>query len=63
MKRKAIRRYGLFGGLALLGGILLLSMGGCPVDTDKLTTEVVQAALESISTSIVDVLSTYLAGN
>jgi hypothetical protein len=38
-------------------------MGGCPIDSDKLTTDVVQAALESVTNSLVEALSTYLAGN
>ena len=46
----------------LLAVVLLLPMGGCPVDTDELVTDVTRAALESITTSLVDTLSTYLAG-
>jgi hypothetical protein len=36
-------------------------MGGCPVDTSKLVTDVVAAALQSASDSIVDALSAFLA--
>lgn len=46
----------------LLGGVLLL-MGGCPIDTDKLATDVFSAALTSIVTSLVEALSKYLAAN
>jgi len=46
----------------LLTAALLLLIGGCPIDTSELTTSVVQAALESISNSLVEALSTYLAG-
>ncbi|MFH1747670.1 MAG: hypothetical protein ABIG44_11565 [Planctomycetota bacterium] len=48
---------------ALLAGAVLLLTGGCPVDTDDLTANVLQAALQSISDSLVEAVSTYLAGN
>lgn len=46
----------------LAGTLLLIPLSGCAVDTDQLTTDVVQAALQSISTSLVESLGTYLAG-
>ncbi|MBN2446835.1 MAG: hypothetical protein JXO22_08925 [Phycisphaerae bacterium] len=49
--------------ILILATALLLLMGGCPVDLDTLTTDLLQAGLESLSTSLVDALSTYLAGN
>lgn len=57
------QRYTWLGGFIFLGGALFLLMGGCPIDGDLLTTEVVDAALQSITSSLVDALSTYLAGN
>ena len=50
-------------GFVLISAALLLLMGGCPVNTDKLTTDVVEAALQSMATSLVDTLSVFLAGN
>jgi hypothetical protein len=47
----------------VLGGALLLLMGGCPIDTDQLIADVVQAALDSATNSFVDALSAFLAGN
>jgi hypothetical protein len=47
----------------LLGGLLLVPMGGCPIDTDQVTTDVFQATLQSVTSSLVDALSAYLAGN
>ena len=47
----------------MLGGALLFLVGGCPVDMDALITDVVNAALESATNSVVDALSAYLAGN
>ena len=49
--------------IMLSGALLLLALGGCPIDGDKLTTDVVQASLQSITDSIVDTLSAYLAKN
>jgi hypothetical protein len=45
------------------GGALLLSLGGCPISGDDVLTATVQAALNAATTSLVDTLSTYLAGN
>lgn len=50
-------------GFALVGGAILILPGGCPIDADDLTTSVVQAALESITDSVVSALSAYLAGS
>ncbi|MBU0637238.1 MAG: hypothetical protein KKB50_00080 [Planctomycetes bacterium] len=47
----------------LMAGVLLLLMGGCPVNTDQLATDIFQAGLESIASSLVDALSAFLAGN
>jgi len=41
----------------------LLLTGGCPIDTDQLIADLVQAGLESATNSLVETLSTYLAGN
>lgn len=49
--------------LLVLGGALLLLMGGCPVDSDQLIADVVQAALDSATNSFVEALSAFLAGN
>lgn len=51
------------GCLALLAAGLLLLTGGCPIDTDQLIADLVQAGLESATNSLVETLSTYLAGN
>ena len=48
---------------ALLAGAVLLLTGGCPIDTDDLTASVLEAALQSISDSLVEAASTYLAGS
>lgn len=55
----------LLAGCGLLTGgvIVLLSLGGCPVDNEAVLTEVVRAALDTASNSLVEALSTYLAGN
>jgi hypothetical protein len=37
--------------------------GGCPIDSNTVVTETVQAALTAVVTSLVDSLSQYLAGN
>jgi hypothetical protein len=50
-------------GTLVLGGALLLSMGGCPINGDDVLTATVGAALNAASTSFVDALSAYLAGN
>ena len=50
-------------GALVLGGALLLSMGGCPINGDDVLTATVGAALNAASTSFVDALSAYLAGN
>lgn len=49
--------------LLVIGGALLLLMGGCPVDSDALIADVVRAALESTTNSVLEALSAYLAGN
>jgi hypothetical protein len=55
------RRGGAWG-LIVVSGVGLLCLGGCPVDWDALTTDVTEAALSSVSASLVDALSAYLAG-
>ena len=47
----------------ILGGALLLLMGGCPIDSDALIADVIQAALESATNSFIEALSAYLAGS
>lgn len=47
----------------MLAGAFLLPMGGCPVNGDQVLTEVVRAALETATSSLVDTLSSYLATN
>lgn len=63
MRPRIARR--TLGGLAgfVLGAALLLSMGGCPISGDDVLTATVEAALNAATTSFVDALSTYLAGN
>jgi len=39
----------------------LLSVGGCPIDSNDVITATVQAALDAASQSLVDALSAYLA--
>jgi len=56
-------RLAWFRQLMLLSGALLLLLGGCPIDSDKLATDVAEAALQSVTTSLVEALSTYLTGN
>jgi len=43
-------------------GLSVTLLTGCPVDTDELATAVTEAALNSVTNSIVDSLATYLAG-
>ena len=63
MKPQIVRRtVGRLGAL-VLGGALLLSLGGCPIDGDEVLTATVEAALNAATTSLVDALSAYLAGN
>ena len=50
-------------GALLLGAALLLSMGGCPVNSDDVISATVEAALNAATASFVDNLSAYLAGN
>ena len=42
--------------------LLLLPLSGCAVDTNELAVDVLRAALDSVSNSLVDTLSQYLAG-
>jgi hypothetical protein len=42
-------------------GLLSIATSGCAIDGAQLVTDVVQAALDSATTSIVDSLSDYLA--
>jgi hypothetical protein len=54
---------GSFRWLVVMSGVLLLLTGGCPIDSEALATDVFQAALDSITNSLGEALSTYLAGN
>ena len=63
MKCQTRRHLLRFQRLVILTGALLLLAGGCPVDADALVTELLQAALDSISNSLVEALSSYLAGS
>jgi hypothetical protein len=63
MFRKLVRRCGRPGGVVILAGAVALTLGGCPIDWDAFVTDVVAAGIESASTSFLDALSTYLAGN
>jgi hypothetical protein len=55
------RRSRYVGLLIVAAGVF--SIAGCPVDSDNLLTDVTRAALESATSSIVEALSAYLAGN
>lgn len=61
VKGRITRRAMRLGLLALLG-TMLVTTGGCPIDTDTVITETVGAALNAIVTSLVDSLSQHLAG-
>jgi hypothetical protein len=50
------------GGLLLLGILSVGLLGGCPIDTDELAISVTEAALNSVTDSIVDSLATHVAG-
>ena len=63
MKPQIVRRAAGRLGALVLGGALLLSLGGCPIDGDEVLTATVEAALNAATTSLVDALSAYLAGN
>ncbi len=60
---KKASRYGRVAGLLVFVVIIGCTLGGCPVDVDDLAAKVLEAGLDSIGTSLVDSLSTYLAGN
>ena len=47
---------------ACLCGFLLLPLGGCPINGDDLTISVVEAALTSITNSLVEALTAQLDG-
>ena len=47
----------------VLAGVLLMSIGGCPIDSDVVVTETTRAALQAAVDSLVESLSQYLAGN
>lgn len=49
--------------LAGVLGALLITTSGCAIDSAQLITDVVQAGLTSVSSSLVNALSVYLAGN
>jgi hypothetical protein len=57
--RRSITNVGTF----LVGALLLLQIGGCPVDRDAVFTEGVRAGLDAAVSSFVDALAAYLAGN
>ena len=42
---------------------LAIATGGCVIDGGQLITDVVQAGLESVTGSLVDALSDYMAGH
>lgn len=50
-------------GALVVGGALLMLLGGCPIDGEDVLTATVEAALNAATTSFVDALSAYLAGN
>ena len=56
--RQAVQR----AGAVVLGAALLISTGGCVIDTNAVVTETVRAGLEAAVSSLVDSLSAYLAG-
>ncbi len=62
MARTMKRTLGCLGAL-VLGGALLLSLGGCPINGDDVLTATLQAALDAATQSLVDSVSKYLAGN
>ena len=48
---------------ATLCGLLLTAAGGCAVDYSSLTVDLAEAALTSVSNSLVNALSTHLNGD
>ncbi len=56
-----LKRYPRLFRLLLACGFAAPLMGGCPVDTDQVATDVTQALLTSITNSLVEALSQYLA--
>jgi hypothetical protein len=63
VKFLTLTRYPRIFRILLAGGLLAPLMGGCPIDTDKLATDATQAILTSITNSLVEALSKYLATN
>jgi hypothetical protein len=63
VKPQVARRSSWWLGTLVLAGILLMSIGGCPIDSDLVVTETTRAALQAAVDSLVDSLSQYLAGN
>jgi hypothetical protein len=62
MRRVVNRAGSSLWGCVVLMGLSVTLLTGCPVDTDELATAVTEAALNSVTNSIVDSLATYLAG-
>ena len=48
---------------AMIIGLVLMLVGGCPVDRDAVVQETVRAGLQAALDSFVDALGEYLAGN
>lgn len=47
----------------LIGGMLLLWMGGCPIDRNTVITETTRAALQAALNSFIETLGQQLAGS
>ena len=63
MRFFTLKRYPRIFRVLLAGGLMAPLMGGCPIDTDQLATDVTQAILTSITNSLVEALSQFLAAS
>lgn len=61
MRNPRFRRVGLRTAALVLAAAVVLLAGGCPIDVDQLLTDVLDAALQSASTSLVDSFSDSLS--
>lgn len=61
MRNPRLRRGGLRTAALVLAATVVLLAGGCPIDVDQLLTDVLNAVLQSASTSLVDSFSDSLS--